>query len=227
MTPTLTFDLRDSKIVPTKGAYFQLSTEFANPGLASQNKEDSTIDFYKIVLRNHFYLPMSDIGVWAFSITSGYLRNLADEALFNSDGSRTVNVDGIPQTNGRIPSTKVFRLRGIDKVRGFDDVEINRLLSGRDISEIIIQDRAYFTNLRFEPRFYLNDNFMLNFFYDAGRVFVNSYKPLKLRQSVGVGLKLITPVGTLNFDYGFKLNRKFVGGNREQAGKFHVSIGFF
>jgi outer membrane protein insertion porin family len=49
-----------------------------------------------------------------------------------------------------------------------------------------------------------------------------------LRQSVGVTFKVVTPVGTLDFDYGIKLLRKKdQSGNLEAPGRFHVSIGFF
>ena len=40
--------------------------------------------------------------------------------------------------------------------------------------------------------------------------------------------EILTPVGTLDFDYGFKLLRKRdANGTLEDPGRFHVSIGFF
>jgi outer membrane protein insertion porin family len=69
---------------------------------------------------------------------------------------------------------------------------------------------------------------MAGVFYDAGRVFVNSMDLSDLRDSVGVTFKIVTPVGTLDFDYGIKLLRKKdANGNLEDPGRFHVSIGFF
>src|SRR5690606_13411072 len=52
ITPSVTFDSRDSRITPTKGAYFNLSTEFANPSFLSQSNDDLVIDYYKVVARN-------------------------------------------------------------------------------------------------------------------------------------------------------------------------------
>lgn len=97
-----------------------------------------------------------------------------------------------------------------------------------DISELEVQGMAYFSNIKLEPRFYINDNFMWAIFLDAGKVFVNTFRPLDLRPSAGVSFKVLTPVGTLDFDYGFKLRRdRLPDGRLEKPGKFHVSIGFF
>jgi outer membrane protein insertion porin family len=69
---------------------------------------------------------------------------------------------------------------------------------------------------------------MAGVFYDAGRVFVNTVELGELRDSIGVTFKVITPVGTLDFDYGIKLLRKKnANGSLEDPGRFHVSIGFF
>ena len=41
-------------------------------------------------------------------------------------------------------------------------------------------------------------------------------------------MKLLTPVGSLDFDYGVKLKRQIKpNGDNEQFGRFHLSIGFF
>ena len=49
-----------------------------------------------------------------------------------------------------------------------------------------------------------------------------------MRFGAGVGVKLLTPVGSLDFDYGVKLKRKvFSSSQKEEFGRFHLSIGFF
>ncbi|WPU65549.1 BamA/TamA family outer membrane protein [Peredibacter starrii] len=132
------------------------------------------------------------------------------------------------QTAGYIPNIKVFRLTGMDIIRGFSDEEANRLPNGNDISEERIDNRAYLANFKFEPRYFINDALMAGVFYDAGRVFVNRVDLGDLRDSVGVTFKIITPVGTLDFDYGIKLLReRNKDGSLEDPGRFHVSIGFF
>lgn len=218
ITPSLTYDLRNSQINPVKGAFFNLSTEFANPFFLSQKEPDLTINYYKLISRNRFYIPFKN-GTVAISVVGGVQENLAKEK---------VTIDGTEQTEGYIPTIKVFRLTGMDIIRGFTDEEMNRLPNGDDISEVRVDNRAYMANFKFEPRYFINDTLMAGVFYDAGRVFVDRFDFGELRDSVGVTFKIITPVGTLDFDYGIKLLReKDKDGNLDDPGRFHVSIGFF
>ncbi|WP_408098485.1 POTRA domain-containing protein [Peredibacter sp. HCB2-198] len=218
ITPSLTYDLRNSQINPVKGAFFNLSTEWANPYFLSQKEPDLTINYYKLISRNRFYIPFKN-GTVAISMVGGIQENLAREK---------VTVNGVTQTEGYIPNIKVFRLTGMDIIRGFSDEEANRLPNGNDISEEKIDNRAYLANFKFEPRYFINDALMAGVFYDAGRVFVNRVDLGDLRDSVGVTFKIITPVGTLDFDYGIKLLReRNKDGSLEDPGRFHVSIGFF
>ncbi len=47
-------------------------------------------------------------------------------------------------------------------------------------------------------------------FFDAGNVYVpgNQFDFGDVRRSAGVGFRLITPVGPIRLDYGFKLDRR-------------------
>lgn len=218
ITPSVTYDLRNSQINPLKGAFFNLSCEFANPYFLSQKEPDLTINYYKLISRNRFYIPFKN-GTVAVSLVGGVQENLAKDL---------TTVNGVEQTKGYIPNIKVFRLTGMDIVRGYTDQEMNRLPDGRDISAVRVDNKAYLANFKVEPRYFLNDSLMTGVFYDAGRVFVDRVDLTDLRDSVGVTFKVVTPVGTLDFDYGIKLLRKRdANGNLESPGRFHVSIGFF
>jgi outer membrane protein insertion porin family len=219
LTPGVTLDFRNNRINPTSGAFFALSTEFANPTFLSQENDEIVIDYYKVLARNRFYIPYPN-GTLALSLATGVQKNLATSNKIDSDGATV--------TEGYIPNIKVFRLSGMDNVRGYEDDEINTLTSGEDISEARVDDKAYMINLKIEPRVFLSDSTMLGVFYDAGRVFVDEYDLSKLRSSVGISFKYLTPVGSLDFDYGIKLLRKRDSGGRlESPGRLHVSIGFF
>tara|TARA_Y100000780_G_scaffold232593_1_gene268268 strand:+ start:127205 stop:129991 length:2787 start_codon:yes stop_codon:yes gene_type:complete len=208
ITPSVTFDFRDNRINPISGSWFNLSMETANPALFSQDDEELTINYYKVISRNRFYVPMG-LGTFAISLAAGMQENLAKE-------------------DGYIPNIKVFRLNGVDVVRGYEDDEINRLPSGMDISEVQVDNKAYMAVLKLEPRFFISDTSMFGVFYDTGRVFVDSYDTSELRSSVGFTFKYLTPVGSLDFDYGIKLLRKKdESGSLESPGRLHVSIGFF
>ena len=208
LIPSFNFDFRNNRANPTKGAFFNFSIEDANPLFLSQKSADLEISYLKMVSRNNFYIPLSTYGTIAMSASLGKEQN--------------------ESSNGYIPSLKVFRLSGVDIVRGFDNSEINRLADGRDISSVKVTGDAYFLNLKVEPRYFLNDETMIGVFYDAGRVYVDSFEPSSLRKSAGISFKYLTPVGSLNFDYGVKLDRRtYPDGTKEDPGRFHVSIGFF
>ena len=227
ITPTLTWDLRNDPINPSKGAFFTLSSEWANNFFGSMKDKELEVNFVKIISRNRFYYPVGDF-VLALSIAAGYQKNFAEDVLKDSSGNAILNSNGQPKTRGYIPSIKVFRLDGYDEIRGYDEGEINRLIDGTLVGEVIVQREAYFTALKFEPRYNLTDAIKIGIFFDAGRVFVDDFQPMKLRTSVGAGLKYVTPVGSLDFDYGFKLQRKtYPDQQRDSVGRFHLSIGFF
>lgn len=219
ITPALTFDFRDNNINPHKGAFFTLSTEFANPFLWSINNEQLVINYVKVISRNRFYIPMGPSWSLALAASYGYQENL-DKSTYQS-GDKSVS-------RGVIPSIKVFRLDGIDTVRGYADNEINRLEDKRDISETVIDNKAYFLNFKFEPRYNINDNMVIGPFFDAGRVYKDTIRLGALRSSVGITYKYLTPVGSLDFDYGVKTTKETdISGNQEKFGRFHLSIGFF
>ncbi len=218
ITPSISYDLRDDTVRPTKGAFFNLAWEFANPYFLAQDEQDLTVNYTRAILRSAFYVPAGDITL-ASMLTFGFEKNYATDLVEKSDGS----VD----TSGFIPKIKVFRLSGFDQLRGFDDEEARILTDDRDIEDVTVDDKAFLVNFKFEPRYYLGDSSVIALFYDAGRIMVNSLKPLDLRSSVGVSFKVLTPVGSLDFDYGIKLKRKYIESSRESFGRFHLSIGQF
>src|SRR3989339_159265 len=209
IVPSIALDWRDDKIRTKKGAYFSLSLELSNADFGSQNQKDRVINFSKIISRNRFYFPLGD-WVVASSISLGREDNL------DPDHSRSY-----------IPSVKVFRMDGVDLVRGFSSEEINRLPSGSDVGEVRVTDEAYFVNYKIEPRYAASDAIIVALFLDAGRVYVNQFDPLSVRSAAGASLKVLTPIGTLDFDYGIKLDRRQTGGEAESFGRFHLAIGFF
>ena len=227
ITPSLTWDLRNDAINPSKGAFFTLSSEWANNFFGSMKNSDLEVNFIKVISRNRFYYPAGDF-VLALSIAAGYQKNFAKDILKDGAGNVIQNSNNKPKSRGYIPSIKVFRLDGYDEIRGYDEGEINRLIDGTSVGEVIVQNEAYFTAVKLEPRYNLTDSIKIGIFLDAGRVYVDDFQPMRLRTSVGAGLKYVTPVGSLDFDYGFKLQRKtYPGQIRDSIGRFHLSIGFF
>lgn len=214
-TPGLIFDFRNREINPSKGAIFKLNLEMARPEYGSKEGEKE-INYDRLTSRNAFYWPISDKITLAVSAAFGMQENFAED-------------------NNPIPDIKVFRLTGVDRVRGFIDTEINRLdrpdLGFIDVDDFDVIDKVFFSNFKIEPRFHYSDDIIIAPFFDAGRISVDTFRPFDVRKSVGVSFKYLTPVGTLNFDYGVKLDRQILteGGAEEQevAGRFHLNLGFF
>jgi outer membrane protein insertion porin family len=227
LTPGITIDKRNNAAFPTKGHYFNLITEFARPEFLSEKSGVYEINYYKLVTRNRFYLPISSQFFVATSLTFGIQQNLSNDALLDSNGNMQ-SLEGATLREGFIPSIKVFRLTGVDNVRGFADDEINVLPNGKDITEVFVQNKVYLTSIKVEPRYLVRDDFAMGLFFDAGRVQVDRFEAGDMRSAVGISFKYLTPVGTLDFDYGVKLSRQRLPNDQlESPGRIHVSIGFF
>ena len=54
---------------------------------------------------------------------------------------------------------------------------------------LVIDNTAYYTNVKFESRYLMNDSTMLGVLFDAGKVFVNHFCPGNLRTAIGLSLK--------------------------------------
>ncbi len=225
-TPSIVIDYRDNPVFPKSGFWLQLSYEIAKSFLGSQKGDNSCsfvaancdpeVSFGKFVSRSKFYLPITSKFYLASSLSFGVQTNHATDLK-----------PSFSESTGFIPSIKVFRLSGADLVRGFKEREINMIDSSNDISNIIIDNKAFMTNFKFEPRYVLGESIVMGLFFDAGNIQVNNYRPLDLRTSAGLSLKYVTPVGTIDVDYGFKLKRRTTIAGKESPGEFRLSIGFF
>ncbi|EKD42570.1 MAG: hypothetical protein ACD_73C00100G0002 [uncultured bacterium] len=142
--------------------------------------------------------------------TSHYLTPLKPVTLSNTFrlGHITKLSDGT-----RIPATKIFFMGGNDTVRGFTEDAI--LDSGGTTSLI------YNTELTIR----LIKGFQLAGFFDMGSL-TNGFEAISqdsVRESIGMGLRYITPVGPIRLDYGFILDRK----SDESLGRLHFTFGYF
>lgn len=224
-TPRLIIDTRDSRVRPQSGGKLDLSWEFANPYFLAMKTDELTINYNKVVIRNAYYIKTS-FGTIALMAAMGAQKNFATEDLVRN-GQPVYWADGTRRKKGYIPSIKVFRLEGAYNVRGYSFDESNKLVDGVDISTKVVQDMAYFSLFKVEPRYFYSDNIVMAMFFDAGRVFYDQFQPFRLRTSVGLSFKYVTPVGTIDLDYGMKLNRVQGAEGHESFGRLHFAIGFF
>lgn len=75
-----------------------------------------------------------------------------------------------------------------------------------------------------ELRVPLQYEFILALFLDAGSVWFQGGPPgsgFDLRESAGLGLRYVTPIGPIALEYGWKLDRR----EGETPGEWHFTIG--
>lgn len=98
--------------------------------------------------------------------------------------------------------------------------------SGLTARDVAIRGGDFMLNPRVELRVPLTGTLQTALFLDMGNVWreLQNVEPWKLRYSIGSGIRFVTPIGPLAFDYGFKLDRRFY---EPDLGAFHFSVGLF
>ena len=201
--PGIELDYRNNPFNTTKGTYSTFNVDFADPLLGSRQ----SIQFLSLLGKFNLYTPLfSSKVVLANSIAGGYITNL------NRDISE-------------IPESRVFLLGGQSSIRGYQLNSIPRiadLVSGEDTLTILTD--SYYYLLKSELRFPIFKALRGVIFHDGGGVNIAQRhgKP-EYRSSVGLGLRIATPVGPVSIEYGLKLQRR----EQESIGRLHFSIGAF
>jgi outer membrane protein assembly factor BamA len=92
--------------------------------------------------------------------------------------------------------------------------------------KVVIRGGDFLFNPRLELRIPLTKLLHTAVFLDTGNLWrdIGNVDLTRLRYSAGSGLRFVTPVGPLAFDYGFKLDRRFY---ESDLGAFHFSVGLF
>ena len=224
--PLIEFDYRDDAFNPTKGSYSVMSLEYSDPRIGSSEDATESIKFFKSNASVTTYSPLNEKRsvVWASSVRGGYLANLSDR-----------------QPSG-VPYGSSFRLGGRTTIRGFDagsDLERipNRLQLKlkplEPITKFRVTSDSYYYLVKTELRFPIYGSFGGTIFYDGGAVLLSQLDiPDPYRDSVGFGIRIATPVGPVNAEIGWKLDRKFIAREGDQdlyeaPWVFHFSIGSF
>jgi outer membrane protein insertion porin family len=224
--PLFELDTRDNVFYPAKGSYSYLNLEYSDPLLGSSKNEAITIQFAKANAGYTWYQRLSKKStdwVWASSIRGGYLTNLSTDA------------------NAGVPGQEDFFLGGRSTIRGFDASDAERIPNNFDLgvsklADFTMKTHSEYALVKTEIRFPLWRNFPVGplggvIFYDGGAVFLHQddvHLKDPYRDAAGVGLRVATPVGPLNLEIGWKLDRReYAPGKKESPFAFHFSIGTF
>lgn len=212
ITPALQIDLRDNVLAPTSGFFLRGSYEIASPKLWSQsnrsgeNETPIPVGYTRLQLRSDFFIPLARSTTLYFSARFGHARNLEPPP---------DSVQGDDRLNYALPLVKQFALGGVGSLRGYSEQDINEqrtaIFGTLSYANYRAQlDLPLFGQLRFGP------------FLDAGTLTVDRLPFGHLHTGAGMGLHYQSPVGPVNFDWGFKLNPP--PGDKERS-QFYFSIG--
>lgn len=215
MGPILDIDYRDNAFAPSSGSLTKLIAEYSDPTFGSSGE----INFYHLELHETYYMPIlknSKRWVWANHTRGGYIDN----------------VSGRPGSG--IPVSHAFFLGGVDTVRGFDFSRDNeRIPPQYDLpitegNQIVIQKDSEYFLVKSELRFPLVGDHGGVLFYDGGAVFIRDVSiPSPYRDSVGVGYRYNTPVGSVSLDIAFKTWQRNTPLGWEAPFRIHFSISSF
>jgi outer membrane protein insertion porin family len=178
VTGALGYDSRNSLFNPTQGSDHGISVEYAGLG--------------------------GDIGFIKYVGSTAWYYNLFGDAVVVGH-SKGGYVDGSP--NKKLPDYEKFYMGGIDSLRGFERDD----LSPRDNTGKRVGGNK-FGQFNFEFRYLLlkETGIVGVAFFDTGNVWGDDeeVKLSDLRESAGLGIKWLSPMGPINAFYGWILDRK-------------------
>ncbi len=194
VTPSLYLDLRDNRLAPTRGLFTSASYEIADPIFLSQSNPDP-VGYHKFQFRSDFFIPLPlDLQTY-FSFRTGHVRNTKGPA-------------------AAIPLSKQFTLGGVGSLRGFREQELS-------FSRQRISGSMSYVNYRGEISVPVSGPLRFGPFLDAANLLINDFSFGKVRFGAGFGFHYVSPVGPVNFDWGFKLDPR----PNEDREAFYFSIG--
>ncbi len=185
-------DFRDDPFNPKRGSFNSGSVEYASTFLGSG------VDYYKVAGQSSWYFPVFRRNTFLLSGRAGVVRPLRDTQ--------------------EVPIQKRFFLGGRTTVRGFEEDKL-----GPSADDGSFTGGDYMVNGNAELRIPVKFGFLVAAFLDAGSVWFQGdpERDFDLRESAGLGLRYLTPVGPISLDYGWKLDRR----EAESSSEWHFSIG--
>ncbi len=177
---SLRYDSRDNAFVPSEGSSHGFSFEFAGLG--------GDIGFMKYIADTAVYIPLFWEFVLAPHMEGGYVNKTHEK---------------------KLPDYEKFYLGGIGSLRGF---ERDDLAPKDDDGNSIGGDKYVQFNLDLTFPLVKTQGVFGGLFFDTGRVYDDDedieFDPGDLRQSAGLGIRWLSPMGPVRLEYGWILDPK-------------------
>lgn len=187
-------DARDSGINPTKGLLLNGGVDIAG-GLLGFDK-----DFYRTTMGGSYYVPLKFKSVLEMRVRSGFVNAYGDSE--------------------NVPIFERFFAGGARSIRGYDE----RGVGPQDSStkDPVGGESMLVANVEYTIP--LIDFLKLAAFFDAGNVWadIKDFGTDEFKSGTGLGLRVKTPIGPINLDYGYPLSDE--PGKDDKTGKFYFSV---
>ncbi|MCB9772479.1 MAG: outer membrane protein assembly factor BamA [Candidatus Omnitrophica bacterium] len=191
---SLSRDTRDSSFAPTKGLYLSGGVDFAG-GLLGGTK-----DFWRLSTRNSYNIPFKFDSTLEFRIRAGI-----QDAYGDSD---------------KVPIFERFYAGGERTIRGYDERAVGPV--DRTTKDPIGGESMLVGNVEYTIP--VIAFVKLATFVDMGNVWgkLSDFGSGGYKTGAGFGLRVKTPIGPVNLDYGFPFDS--VPGSEKKSGKFYFSV---
>lgn len=191
---SLIWDSTDSAFNPTKGSVVHGDVDVAGGFLAGDK------DFYRMQVMSSYYVPLKFKSVLEFRGRAGFVNAYGDSE--------------------KVPIFERFFVGGARSIRGYDERAVGPLDS--NTQDPIGGESLLVGNIEYTIP--LIDFVKLAAFFDVGNVWAKTedFASGDLKSGTGVGLRVKTPIGPINLDYGYPLNDQ--PGQQGRSGKFYFSV---
>jgi translocation and assembly module TamB len=217
LTPTFFWDKRDDSLNPHRGFFTTASIEYAFRFIAANAR------FLKEFTQTSWYLPVTDQSTFAVSGRVGLIQDLGIGTTIDPETGAEIPTTGVPLserfTAGGDTSHRAYPLdllgtacatqEAIDAGCRPTLISIFDPVRGQTTSAPI-GGRALLI-LNAEYRFPIAGPIGAQLFVDAGNTFADTaIRFADLKYGVGTGLRYLSPVGPVRFDFGYKLKRQIL-----------------
>lgn len=200
---TLNRDTRDNRLFASRGTFHSLKMEMSGDKLGGDN------DFYRLEAKAQYFQPIGKGIVFKTFSRLGYIKSL------NESG---------------VPLFERYFLGGVNSLRGYYPQSVGpsekvTLSSGEVRNFVFGGNLQVIENFELEFPIYDPAGFRFVTFFDAGNAFEegDSMALDRLRLDYGFGLRWVSPMGPLRFEWGFPIDRR----SGEDSTVFNFTIGSF
>ncbi|MCA9400477.1 MAG: outer membrane protein assembly factor BamA [Candidatus Omnitrophica bacterium] len=188
-------DTRDNVYSPTKGLYLFSKVDVAGGALGGDK------DFIRSESSASYYVPLKFKSVIEFKLRAGVVDAYGDSY--------------------EVPIFERFFVGGARTIRGYEERQVGPL--DPNTNDPVGGESMFVGNIEYTIP--LIEYVKLAAFFDTGNVWVdvNDFGMKgSLKSGTGVGLRVKTPIGPINLDYGYPLNDE--PGEDKRSGKFYFSV---